>query len=197
MVYHTYYIFTYGGTTISRRHRKEIITTTLFNYNKIFSTTWVTWIMRLIEIPNSTHTQKTYGLTSEKRNATIIYEDSTACITQLKDDYIKEDRTKHISPKFFFHSWSSEKWWYKLQQICSCDILADHFTKSLPNETFNQLVQTISIHRRRNDRHLAEGEKWIRSAEGEKWNFLKKILYSFSLHYIIFSPNYFFLLVRF
>jgi hypothetical protein len=31
----------------------------------------------------------------------------------LKERCIKGDKTKHISPKFFFHSWSSEEWWNK------------------------------------------------------------------------------------
>lgn len=33
---------------------------------------------------------------------TIMYEDNAACIAQLKNGYIKGDRTKHIFPKFFF-----------------------------------------------------------------------------------------------
>ena len=33
---------------------------------------------------------------------TILYEDNAACIAQLKGGYIKGDRAKHISPKFFF-----------------------------------------------------------------------------------------------
>ncbi|KAL3037956.1 hypothetical protein AAZX31_01G101400 [Glycine max] len=39
-----------------------------------------------------------------KRASTIICmcEDNVACIVQLKKGYIKEDRTKHILPKFFF-----------------------------------------------------------------------------------------------
>lgn len=32
----------------------------------------------------------------------IFYEDNIAYVTQLKWGYIKGDRTKHISPKFFF-----------------------------------------------------------------------------------------------
>ena len=34
-------------------------------------------------------------------DATIIYEDNTICIAQLKEGYIKGDRTKHISPNYF------------------------------------------------------------------------------------------------
>jgi hypothetical protein len=45
---------------------------------------------------------KELWFTFQKKNATVIYEDNTACIAQLKEGYIKGDRTKHISPKFFF-----------------------------------------------------------------------------------------------
>ena len=33
---------------------------------------------------------------------TALYEDNAGCIAQLKGGYIKGDRAKHISPKFFF-----------------------------------------------------------------------------------------------
>ena len=33
---------------------------------------------------------------------TILYEDNTTCIAKLKEGYIKGNKTKYISPKFFF-----------------------------------------------------------------------------------------------
>ena len=48
------------------------------------------------------HIRKECNLFSEKEAPTVIHEDNAACITQLKDGYIKGDRVKHISPKFFF-----------------------------------------------------------------------------------------------
>ena len=48
------------------------------------------------------HIQVSCGLSIRRINATIIYENNTTCIAQLKEGYIKGDRTKHISPKFFF-----------------------------------------------------------------------------------------------
>ena len=33
---------------------------------------------------------------------TIIYDDNYACINQLKNGHIKEDRIKQIAPTFFF-----------------------------------------------------------------------------------------------
>ena len=34
--------------------------------------------------------------------STIIYEDNAACGAQIKGRYIKGDKTKHISSKFFY-----------------------------------------------------------------------------------------------
>jgi hypothetical protein len=48
------------------------------------------------------HIHKVCNLLSEKKASTVIHEDNAACITQLKDGYIKGDRVKHILPKFFF-----------------------------------------------------------------------------------------------
>jgi hypothetical protein len=47
------------------------------------------------------HIQEECGLDSVRENPTVIYEDNTACIAQIKKGYIKGDRTKHISSKFF------------------------------------------------------------------------------------------------
>ena len=64
---------------------------------------------------------------------TTLYEDSTTCITQIKGDYIKSDRTKHISPKFFYtHNLEENGDITIQQQICSNDNLTNLITKSLP-----------------------------------------------------------------
>nr|GMD28330.1 Copia protein [Ipomoea batatas] len=75
--------------------------------------------------------------------ATTIYEDNAACIAQLKEGYIKGDRIKHISPKFFFTHDLQKKNEINIQQIRSCDNLADLFTKALPTTTFKKLVRGI------------------------------------------------------
>ena len=33
---------------------------------------------------------------------TVNYEDNAACIAQVREGYIKGDKTKHISPKFSY-----------------------------------------------------------------------------------------------
>ncbi|GKB68088.1 hypothetical protein Tco_0929500 [Tanacetum coccineum] len=63
---------------------------------------------------------------------TIAHEDNAACIAQLKNGYIKGDRTKHILPKFFFTHDLQKSGDIIVQQIRSSDNLADLFTKALP-----------------------------------------------------------------
>ena len=38
------------------------------------------------------------------KSPTILYEDNAACIAQLKEGYIKSDRTKHIPLRFFSYN---------------------------------------------------------------------------------------------
>lgn len=111
------------------------------------------WLRSLIQ-----NTQKTCGLTFGKIYTTTIYEDNTACITQLKDGYIKRERTKHISPKFLFTHDLQKSGDISIQHLRSCDNLLDLLSKSLPNKTFSQLVRKIDLHHRIHDRS-AKGEK--------------------------------------
>ena len=81
----------------------------------------------------------------KKNILTTTYEDNDACIAQLKRGYIKGDRTKHISPKFFFTHDLQQNGEIEVQQICSSDNLADLFTKALPTSTFEKLRYKIEM----------------------------------------------------
>ena len=74
-----------------------------------------------------------------------MYEDNVACIAQLKEEYIKGDRTKHISPKLFFTHDLQQNGEIEIQQICSSDNLADLFTKALQISTFEKLRYNIEM----------------------------------------------------
>lgn len=89
--------------------------------------------MHLVEIHNQ-HTQKTCGLSFGKIYMTIIYEDNTTCITQLKNGYIKRDRTKHISPMFIFTHDLRKSDDIDIQRLRSCDNLL--FLKITPKWNF-------------------------------------------------------------
>ena len=41
-------------------------------------------------------------MTPVNNSPIVIYEDNVACIAQVRGGYIKGDKKKHISPKFFY-----------------------------------------------------------------------------------------------
>ena len=84
-------------------------------------------------------------MSSIKNNPTILYEDNATCIAQIKGGYIKGDRTKHISPKFFYTHEFLKNGDIDIQQITSSDHLADLFTKFLPMVTLKKLVLKIGM----------------------------------------------------
>nr|GEW71374.1 histone acetyltransferase of the MYST family 2 [Tanacetum cinerariifolium] len=53
--------------------------------------------MRMVE-----DIRESCGISSGQESPTVVHEDNTACIAQLKDEYIKGDKTKHILANFFF-----------------------------------------------------------------------------------------------
>jgi len=89
------------------------------------------------------------GWRLEKKMPTVLYKDNATCIAQLKGGYIKGDRTKHILPKFFFTHDLQKNGDIDVQQIRSCENLADLFTKALPTATFEKLVYQIGMRRLR------------------------------------------------
>ena len=105
----------------------------------------------LVWLRNMTgHVRVESGLAVGKEEPTIIYEDNAACIAQLKDGYIKGDRTKHILPKFFFTHDLQKAKEVQVVQLRSSDNSADLFTKSLPISTFKKLVHQIGMRQLKN-----------------------------------------------
>lgn len=62
-----------------------------------------------------------------------------------KGGYIKGDKTKYISPKFFHTHELQKNGDIDVRQIRSTENLADLFTKSLPPTTFRKLVYNIGM----------------------------------------------------
>ncbi|XP_056692034.1 uncharacterized protein [Spinacia oleracea] len=87
------------------------------------------------------------GLSSGKEAPTLLYEDNATCIAQLKEGYIKGDRTKHISPKFFFTHELQKTGDVNILQIHSSENLADLFTKALPTATSKKFIHLIGLGR--------------------------------------------------
>ena len=97
----TRYVFTCDNTAISWRSIKQTLTATSSNHSKIIALheasrecVWLRLVVHQI--------QNACGLPLITSIPTTIYEENAACIEQIKEGYIKGDRTKHISPKFFF-----------------------------------------------------------------------------------------------
>ena len=76
---------------------------------------------------------------------TVLYEVNDACITPLKVRYIKGDRTKHISPKFYFTLDLQKNGNINIKQVCSSHNLANLITKVLPTVIFEKLVRSIGV----------------------------------------------------
>ena len=98
------------------------------------------WLRFMIQ-----HIRESCGLYSIKNNPTVLYEDNAACIAQIKGGYNKGDRTKHISPKFFYTHELKKDGEIDVQQIRFNDDLADLFTKALPSATFKKLVRQVGM----------------------------------------------------
>ena len=140
----TGYAFTYGNTVISWRSSKQTLVATSSNHSEILALHEAgrecVWLRSMIQ-----HIEDTCGLTSTTNTPTVIFEDNAACITQIKEGYIKGDRTKHISPKFFSTHELQQNREIDVQKICSVDNLADLFTKALPTAVFKKLVYCIGM----------------------------------------------------
>jgi hypothetical protein len=103
------------------------------------------------------HIQKTCGFNTAP-TPTIIYEDNATCVAQIQTGYVKNNMTKHISPKFFFPHELQKQGEVSILQIKLCDNLVDLFTKSLLASTFTKCVREIKM------RHLRD----LQNSGGER-----------------------------
>ncbi|CAA7016171.1 unnamed protein product [Microthlaspi erraticum] len=142
----TGYVFTCGGTAISWRSMKQTLAATSSNHAEILAiheaSRECVWLRSVVQ-----HIREDCGLSTGKEAPTVMYEDNAACIAQLKDGYIKGDRTKHILPKFFFTHELQKNGDVRVLQIRSSENLADLFTKALPTTTFKKLTHMIGLRR--------------------------------------------------
>lgn len=104
------------------------------------------WLMSVIG-----HTQNTCGLNPTFNVSAIFCEYNIASIKQIKKGYIKSDRTKHISPNFFYTHELQNSGQVNICQIQSSKNLADLFTKFLPTSTYEDLVYNLGTRRTHED----------------------------------------------
>ena len=142
----TRYVFTCGNIVISWHSTKQTLTATSSNHSEIITlheaSRECAWLISMVH-----HIQNACGLPLITNIPTTIYEDNATCIEQIKEEYIKGDRTKHISPKFFFIHELQKSHEIEVKQIRSSDNVADLFTKALPSSTFKKLTYDIGMHR--------------------------------------------------
>ncbi|CAM8888021.1 unnamed protein product [Rhodiola kirilowii] len=140
----TGYLFMYGGTAISWRSTKQTLVAISSNHAELIALYEAgrecVWLRSFIN-----HVKASCGLVSGKQSPTVIYEDNAACIAQIKEEYIKGDRTKHTSPKFFSSHELQVEGKINVCQIQSSKNLADLFTKSLPTRVLKKLVNDIGM----------------------------------------------------
>ncbi|KAL0418892.1 UNVERIFIED_CONTAM: Copia protein [Sesamum radiatum] len=140
------YVFMYGGTAISWRLTKQTLVATSSNHAELIALYETghecVWLRSLIH-----YVCELCGVESIEKSPTVIYKDNAACIAQIKDGYIKGDRTKHISPRFFSTHELQVEGKVDVKQIPTSQNLAYLFTKPLPAKVFKQLVHNIGMRR--------------------------------------------------
>jgi len=134
------YMFTCESIVILWRSVKQTLIATSSNHLEIIAIHEASqeciWLRSVIQ-----HIREMCGLSTIKDRLIILYEDNIACITQIRN------RTKHISPKFFYTHELQKRSDIDVKQIRSSDNSTDLFTKTLPTATFKKLVNKIGMHR--------------------------------------------------
>ncbi|XP_042752588.1 secreted RxLR effector protein 161-like [Lactuca sativa] len=90
----TGYVFMNGGTAISRRSQKQTLVAISSNHAEVIALNEAsrecTWLRSMTQLVLTS-----CGLEKDI-SPTLIYEDNSACVTQMKQGYIESDRTKHM-----------------------------------------------------------------------------------------------------
>ncbi|XP_055961475.1 secreted RxLR effector protein 161-like [Mercurialis annua] len=145
----TGYVFTSGGTAISWRSQKQTIVATSSNHAELIAlheaSRECVWLRSITQ-----HIQESCGLPVHKSPA-VLYEDNAACIAQIKEGYVKSDRTKHIPPRFFSYTQELIKnQEIDIQYVQSNNNSSDLFTNALPTAIFRKHVHNIGMRHLRN-----------------------------------------------
>ena len=142
----TGYVFTCGNIAISWRSTKQTLVATSSDHFEIIAlheaSRECVWLRSVAH-----HIRNACGFPLITSIPTTIYEDNAVCIEQIKEGFIKGDRTKHISPKFFFTQELQKSHEIEVKKIRSSDNVADLFTKALPSSTFKKLTYDIGMRR--------------------------------------------------
>ena len=115
----TRYVFNCNGTTISWISFKQIMVATSSNHLEIIAiyeaSRKCVWLRSIIQ-----HIKESWELPFTIDSPTTLFEDNVACIAHIKEGYIKGDRIKHISSKFFYTHELQKSGEIDVQQIREC-----------------------------------------------------------------------------
>ena len=137
-------MFTNNGTAIFWRCQKQTLVATSSNHFEIIAlheaSRECVWIRSITH-----HIEESCGFPVNKIS-TILYEDNAAYISQLREGYIKSDKTKHIPPKLFSYTHELIKDNHiDIKYIQSSKNSADLFTKALPTTIYRKHVHDIGM----------------------------------------------------
>ncbi|GKA23918.1 disease resistance CC-NBS-LRR class family protein [Tanacetum coccineum] len=140
----TGYVFLNKGIAISWRSQKQTLVATSSNHAEVIAlheaSRECVWLRSMTQLIVTS-----CGLNKEK-SPTIIYEDNAACVTQIKEGYIKSDRTKLIPPRYFAYTQDLIKDnQIEMKYVQSSNNSADLFTKSLLTSVFRKHVHAIGM----------------------------------------------------
>ncbi|CAM8943865.1 unnamed protein product [Rhodiola kirilowii] len=143
------YVFTCGGTAISWRSQKQTLVATSSSHAEVIAlheaSRECVWLRSMTK-----HIRTTSGL-QPINDPITLYEDNAACVAQMKEGFVKSDRTTHIPPKFFSFTQELEKNNVtNIQYVRSCKNSADLLTKSLPTSVFKKHVHDIGMRKLQN-----------------------------------------------
>ncbi|GKF68655.1 hypothetical protein Tco_0198334 [Tanacetum coccineum] len=142
----TGYVFTSSNTAILWHFVKQTMSVTSSNHAKILAiyeaSQECVWLRSMTQ-----HIRESCRISSSQESPTAVHEDNAACIAQLKDKYIKGDKTKHILSKFSFTHDLQKSGNIIVQKVRLSDNQADLFTKALPTTTFKKLVHGTGMRR--------------------------------------------------
>ncbi|GJX83581.1 retrovirus-related pol polyprotein from transposon TNT 1-94, partial [Tanacetum coccineum] len=140
----TGYVFLNGGTAISWRSQKQTLVATSSNHAEVIALYEAS--RECVWLRSMTQLILTSCKLEKDRNPTLIYEDNSACVSQMKEGYVKSDRTKHIPPRFFSYTQDLIKDnQVEMRYVQSSKNSADLFTKALPTAIFRKHIHNIGM----------------------------------------------------
>ncbi|GKC45257.1 retrovirus-related pol polyprotein from transposon TNT 1-94, partial [Tanacetum coccineum] len=144
LISQTGYVFLNRGIAISWHSQKQTLIATSSNHAEVIAlheaSRECVWLRSMTQLIVTS-----CGINKEK-SPTIIHEDNAACVAQMKEDYIKSDRTKHIPPRYFAYTQDLIKDNHiEMNYVQSSNNSADLFTKALPTLVFRKHVHAIGM----------------------------------------------------